>query len=188
MESPGLLRPSVFAVATCAGLHAIRLLTRVTLTFSISVTSLRLNFFCTLATKSSYLFCGLELTKTLEGSLNYVGGIRGAKALSTNVLYACECENGTNRTACDNTGTGSCGLKKNLTCTVLTDYFVGYCLTVQRNGYHIFLCIFNSLADSVGNLCCFTEAVAYMSISVAYYHDSCKTSDTSALYGLGNTV
>ena len=112
----------------------------------------------------------------------------GTKALRTNVLNTSKSKDSTNSTTCDNTGTGAGGLKKHLTCAVLTNDLVRNGRAHEGYLNHILLSILNSLADCIGNLSCLSEAEAYMSISVAYYHDGCKTGDSTALYGLGYTV
>ena len=61
-------------------------------------------------------------------------------------------------------------------------------VSLKGNGYHILLCIFNSLADCFRNFSCLSKSYADMSVSVTYYHKCCETRNTSTFYGLGNTV
>lgn len=131
---------------------------------------------------------GAQLAQTLERRLYHVRGVVRAQTLGADILDPRQLHHGTDSAAGNNAGTFGGGLQQDLAGAENARDLVRNGVSLQGNGDHILLSVFNSLADRVGNLRRLPETVADSAVAVAHHHNGGEAGDPSALHGLGTRL
>ena len=79
-------------------------------------------------------------------------------------------------------------MQQNTAGAVSTEHLVRNRGTVQRNLNHVFLCVFDSLADGIRNFAGFSDTKADIAVAVADNNQRGKFKDAAALNRFGNAV
>lgn len=150
--------------------------------------SLTQDFSSGLASDSSNVVDVSQSFQTSHRSFSHVAGVVGTQGLCSYVLYSGCLYYGTNRAACDNSGTGGCGSHQHSACSVRAYYLVGNGCALEGYLDKVLLGVCYSFSYCVGNFSRLSDTESDSSVLVAYYNQRGKLHYASALNSLGYAV
>ena len=136
----------------------------------------------------SHSACITHFTKSLDGSLYQVVGVRRTLRLSQNVGDTYTFEHGAHSTTGYYSSTFRSGEDKHLSTAEASSLFVRNSTFDDGHLHKVLLGSFNTLSNSGSNFASLTKTVTDNTLTITNYYDSSESESATTLSNLGYTI